>query len=283
MRIIDDKGQDAFTNMAVDEALFQGYVRGKSPTTLRFYTFSPPAITLGYSQRIEEVDLECCRKFGIDVVRRPTGGRAVIHDGDLTYSLIAESNDPLFGGSLHETYQKVSEYFAKALREIGIEAHLVKHEPRPYKGRSEARSMKHEVRSSLCFSSPARYELLVVGEKVMGSAQMRKNGSFLLQGSLKVDEPSIDYHFLFQENGFLLPKSLTSIPSPVIAMAPWRQKKSRWLGTGQGTKIGVERLKYFMEESLGMGWKRGILTEGEQEQVVVLRAKYVSPKWNFRR
>ena len=275
MRIIDDKGQDAFTNMAVDEALFQGFVRGKSPTTLRFYTFSPPAITLGYSQRIEEVDLECCRKFGIDVVRRPTGGRAVIHDGDLTYSLIAESDDPLFGGSLLETYRKISEHFAKALREIGIEAHLVKH---------EARSMKHEVRSSLCFSSPARYELLVEGEKVMGSAQMRKNGSFLLQGSLKVDEPSIDYHFLFQENGFLLPKSLTSIPSPVIATpALSGGKQSRWLGTDQGTKIGVERLKCFMEESLGNGWKRGILTEGEQEQVVVLRAKYVSPKWNFRR
>ena len=249
MRIIDDIGLDAFTNMAVDETIFQGFLKGESPPTLRFYTFSPPAITLGYLQRMEEVDLENCRRMGIQVVRRPTGGRAVIHEGDLTFSLVGGVDDPLFGGSLLETYRKVSEVFRVVFEKMGIEAKLVKSKV----------GVGLKPAPTLCFSSTSRYELLVKGEKVMGCAQVRKGGSFLLQGSLRVEETERNYHTLFRGNGSVLPKSISSI---------------------QGTNLRAGRIKELVEGGLGKGWKKGRLTEREEEELRGLRRRYLSHDWN---
>ncbi len=275
MRIIDDIGQDAFTNMAVDEALFSGFIRGEAPPTIRFYTFSPPAISLGFSQRINGFDTEHYKRSGIDIVRRPTGGRAVIHDGDLTFSLIGSDDDPMLGGNILETYRKVSGIVAKTLKEVGLKAQLVEHQGPSIKVQesnkdqgpgtnyqtttSREQSTSCKLRNPLCFSSTSKYELVVEGEKVLGCAQVRKEGSFLLQASLCVEDP---LRIEMIGKGYSpLPRSLSAI---------------------LGTKVDVVRIKHVMEENIGMDWKRGCLSETENDSIEVYRERYASRGWNYK-
>src|SRR5262245_21767880 len=94
-RLLDTGAADGFTNMAVDEALLELFATEGAPTTVRFYSWSPPALSLGYAQSLErDIDLRQCTALGFDVVRRPTGGRAVLHDHEVTYSLVISANDP---------------------------------------------------------------------------------------------------------------------------------------------------------------------------------------------
>lgn len=177
---------DGFYNMALDEAIYENFKDLKAfYPTIRFYTFSPPAITIGYHQNIEDTKYEIlrlaqndrpdCRQASYDIVRRPTGGRAVIHKNDITYSMVFAQDDQFFGGSTIETYKFISELFAKAIRKLGIKTELVKIN-------TNHRLTSHQ--SPLCFSIPSRYELVVEGEKILGSAQKREDGFILQQGSL---------------------------------------------------------------------------------------------------
>lgn len=160
--------------MAVDEAVFRSNIRGKSPPTLRFYGWRVPTLSLGYFQDFaKEVDGEACLRLGIETIRRPTGGRAVLHEEDLTYAVIV-GDSPLFPPHILKTFRIVSRCIAAGLAEIGIRAEM----------KGEGRSAPDESLRSACFFSPSRYELLVGGRKICGAAQMRSHGSFLQHGSL---------------------------------------------------------------------------------------------------
>ncbi|MCK4308294.1 hypothetical protein KAW50_08725, partial [candidate division WOR-3 bacterium] len=160
LRVIDTEPASGFYNMAVDEALLFRCKESRFSSgfpTLRFYTFSPPAITIGRFQFLEDIE-----KFDVDIVRRITGGRAVFHDGDLTYSLIAPDNNAFFGRSVFEGYKKTSLIFKDALHILGIKAELVKVRETGYQ------------KNVGCFSSLSRYELQVNHNKILGSAQRVK-------------------------------------------------------------------------------------------------------------
>lgn len=181
LRIIHTVPANGFYNMAVDEALLLVYrdTPWRVPT-LRFYTFSPPAITIGRFQALDDINAGANSHSAVkvDIVRRITGGRAILHDGDLTYSLIVPDNDPVFGNSSFNGYKSMSLIFRDALLALGVEAELVR--------------MKHSdpaleyQRNTGCFSSVSRYELQVQGKKILGSAQRRQDGVILQQGSLLV-------------------------------------------------------------------------------------------------
>lgn len=180
-RLIRSGYRDGCYNMAVDEALFLSVKEEKAPPTLRFYGFSPACLSLGYSQRAEkEIDLSACRSLGIDVVRRPTGGRAVLHKGDITYSVVAR-----FPWSLKETYRYLSLALARGLRSLGVEAQLAPARPGLRPGSPD------------CFASPSWYELLVGGKKIAGSAQKRDHNCFLQHGSILIDLPSEECRAIF--------------------------------------------------------------------------------------
>ena len=162
-------------NMAIDEAIFREVQRSGGPPTIRLYGWLSPAVSVGYFQQIDrEIDLEACRKSGVSVVRRPTGGKAVYHDDDLTYAVIAGENTSLFPPIILETYRVISQCLVQGLRDLGLEAILAAEGREPGKGSLDAS----------CFSEPSLHELLVKGRKVCGSAQMRSRGVFLQQGSL---------------------------------------------------------------------------------------------------
>ncbi|HEY8368026.1 MAG TPA: hypothetical protein VIM86_01805, partial [Thermodesulfobacteriota bacterium] len=106
-------------NMALDAATLAAVEAGEAPPTLRLYAFSPPALSLGYGQPDDEVDREACRRLGIDVVRRPTGGRAVLHERDLTYAVVLPVDDPRVPPSVAGTYQVIAEALRDALLALG--------------------------------------------------------------------------------------------------------------------------------------------------------------------
>jgi lipoate-protein ligase A len=173
--------------MAIDETLLEVYATSGGPPILRFYTWSPPALSLGYGQRIEtDVDLERCRALGVDVVRRPTGGRAVLHDHEITYSVVIREDDPLASMGVLASYLTISRALIRGLSHLGVTAELI-----PLRGPVAAAN--HEV-SPVCFVMPSSYEVAVGGRKIIGSAQRRTQNVILQHGSLPL---SLDREKLF--------------------------------------------------------------------------------------
>ena len=183
-------------NMAIDEAVFRVVGRAGGPPTLRLYGWSSPAVSIGFFQdAAAEIDLAACRRAGVEVVRRPTGGRAVYHDDDLTYAVVAPERNPLFPASIVGTYQVISRGLVRGLAGLGLAAELSPGDEGSGAGttgagagaeRSPGKTAGRLVRTppAACFAVPSRHELLVAGRKICGSAQVRSRGAFLQQGSL---------------------------------------------------------------------------------------------------
>ncbi len=175
-RLLVTRGLRGSLNMAIDHVLAATAKPGSSPV-LRLYDWNPPAISLGFHQRASDIDLSRARDCGIDVVRRPTGGRAVLHAEELTYSLVVPAGPSSFSPRPHQVYQTASHCFRRALALLGLPAELETSE----RGQSPpARS----VGGIPCFAASARHELKLHGKKILGSAQRRYPGAVLQHGSL---------------------------------------------------------------------------------------------------
>lgn len=175
-RFIDTGANDAATNMAIDEAMLTCHSQGTVPPTLRFYRWQPVAISLGYFQRLhKDINIAACRELGVQIVRRPTGGRAVLHDQELTYSVVVSESHPLMPDTLVESYKVITAGLLAGLRRLGIPAQTAF---RKTSGRGGAQA------PAACFYTTANYELTVAGKKIAGSAQMRRQGVILQHGSL---------------------------------------------------------------------------------------------------
>lgn len=176
-RLLQTGLADGAANMAVDEAILWAVAEGKSPPTLRFYGWQPPCLSIGYSQSMGEVDVERCREAGIDFVRRPTGGRAILHAEELTYSIVAPQAEPRVAGGVIESYRRLSTGLIAGLRALGVEAYQALTP-------SSLQGGKCEGQSAACFDAPSSYEITVGGKKLVGSAQVRKKSVVLQHGSL---------------------------------------------------------------------------------------------------
>jgi lipoate-protein ligase A len=149
-------------NMRYDERLAQTLLTSDQPFVVRVYGWSPPAISLGWHQNIEEIDVEACSRDGVDVVRRPTGGRAILHSDEVTYSVAMIATHK----SVLSVYQQISEALVCGLRELGADVSLEKSQP-------HFPSLYRSPSAVACFASVARYEIHVGGRKLVGSAQRR--------------------------------------------------------------------------------------------------------------
>ena len=168
-------------NMLIDERLLDQVTREALPATLRLYSWDPPAVSVGRFQNSETaVNAETCARRGIDIVRRVTGGRAVLHDRELTYSIVARTSDPLFPGDVLGAYKTIAAGLLAGLKKLGIQAEMVSRSNR------HAALVKKRDKEPSCFSSPSWYEVLVNGRKIIGSAQRRVAGAFLQHGSILI-------------------------------------------------------------------------------------------------
>jgi len=172
MRLIIEGCNDASFNMALDEAISEAVRRGLSPPTLRFYQWNRPSVTIGCFQKASDIDIYYCKKMGYPVVRRPTGGRAILHKDELTYSLSAGFDTDIFKGSLREDYAIISNVLLNSLRLCGIEA------------RVDYSKRRQPSRDPVCFRSISYGEIMIEDRKVIGNAQKRFDNGFIQQGSI---------------------------------------------------------------------------------------------------
>jgi lipoate-protein ligase A len=280
-RVIVDLEQDAFTNMAIDEALFEGQIGGGSPPTVRFYSWHPPTVSLGYAQKIETIDLESCRASGISVVRRITGGRAILHEGDFTYSITARENNPVVQGTLMDTYRKISHGLLAGLQQLGVQAAFSPGEKNPCgepvlrPGVSPDAEEDTRGSSAACFAATSRYELTVEGRKIIGSAQRRRQGAVLQQGSLPLQDSS------------------NKLFSLLWFSDPWQRllAHERYLKRATSLYEALHRPVTFddvaaaflsgMKSAFQVDLAPGCLHPDEITQAVGLRSKYATQAWNF--
>jgi lipoate-protein ligase A len=181
-RYLDTGPASGEDNMAMDEKLLAEAVKGCAVPVLRFYTWNPPAVSLGRFQEVaSSVNAEACRKHGIDIIRRITGGRAVLHRHELTYSVISPTDNGLFPNDVLGTYKVLAAGLLAGLIRLGVPAEMVVHSGK-YEG-----MVKRDPKEPACFSSPSWYEILVHGRKIVGNAQRRLAGAFLQHGSILID------------------------------------------------------------------------------------------------
>ena len=172
-RLILDGAYDGATNMARDEAILNAVSTGRQPPTLRLYAWHPPAISLGQSQRIAAVDARRCASDGIDIVRRPTGGLAILHAEELTYSVALPIQHPLAEGDVMTSYCRIARAILRALAILGV--------PDP---RADRVAPQDKAKGPVCFEAPSDYEIVGAGKKLVGSAQWRRLDGVLQHGSL---------------------------------------------------------------------------------------------------
>lgn len=171
LKVIHDGAHSGAVNMKRDAELLEAHQPGDDPV-LRIYRWEPSAITIGYNQSFDDFNHDTVAEANVGLVKRPTGGRAILHAEELTYCVIGSSPGPLFGDSLHECYMKINEALLDFLRNLGIEATVSGGESR------------EEARGVLCFKSAGQHEIRVGTRKLVGSAQRRKGGVFLQHGSI---------------------------------------------------------------------------------------------------
>lgn len=159
--------------MAVDEAILHALADGVGQPTLRFYQWQPPCLSLGYNQPWAEVDTAACAQRGYTWLRRPTGGRAILHIDELTYSITAPETEPRVHGGITESYRRLSRGLLAGLRSLGADV---------FQAQSE--KVVNRQAGAACFDTPSNYEITVDGKKLIGSAQVRRRGQVLQHGAL---------------------------------------------------------------------------------------------------
>jgi lipoate-protein ligase A len=186
-RFLNTRYNSPGMNMALDEAIWLACEAGTAPPTLRVYGWQPPALSLGYAQSVpKEVNTDACRRYGIEIVRRPTGGRAVLHDDEVTYSVVMPITSQDVTRTLTEHYHLIGLALAEAFTHLGLAVRLA----RPQRAIKE-----RQTPSPACFAALSRYELSVSGKKLVGSAQKRGQHALLQHGSIPL---RLDRQRLFQ-------------------------------------------------------------------------------------
>ncbi|HEY74915.1 MAG TPA: lipoate--protein ligase family protein [Thermoflexia bacterium] len=172
-RLVLSPPADGATHMAVDEAIWEAVAVGRAPPTLRLYSWSPPCLSLGRNQPVTTVNRQALRERGYDLVRRPTGGQAVLHIDELTYSVILPLSDPRAQGGILESCERLSAGLVRALEILGVAGAVARRRPHP-----------PQARGPVCFETTADFEVAVGGRKLIGSAQRRGRGTLLQHGAL---------------------------------------------------------------------------------------------------
>ena len=269
---INTGSHDPYYNMAMDEAFLNFVSRGEIDPVVRFYTWNPATLSVGYFQRLKkEIDIDKVKEKGFGLVRRQTGGRGVLHDKELTYSVIVPESHPNMPSTITEAYRVISEGLLEGFKLLGFDAYFAI--PRS----KEEREKLKQPRSAVCFDAPSWYELVVEGRKIAGSAQTRQKGVILQHGSLlqDVDVDELFDMFIFK-NDRLKEKMKKAFVDKAVAINDISDRH-----------ISIEEMEKAFEE----GFKKGLniefkplsLTENQLAEVKVLEEKYRSEEWLYKK
>ncbi len=265
IRLIKDGIFDGSTNMAIDEALLTQLVNGESLPTLRFYRWKKPTVSLGYFQKLKEFNLDIIKEKQLDIVRRPTGGRAVLHWEEVTFCL----NIPSGNRGLWDIFKSIHEAIGKGLNILGIPAKVL-----PMSIETDEEPGGKSLRTSACFASPSRYELTLNGKKIAGSAQKKFGDFMLIHGSIPIKS---NFRTLFDLLTF--PDEESRISAYKTAMA-----KMTSLLDETGSEYNFETLTEAIITGFADKWESKITEEDFSEMEWELihrlsREKYGTRQW----
>ncbi|GAB0272737.1 lipoate--protein ligase family protein [Staphylococcus pseudintermedius] len=261
-----------YYNMALDEALLNFVSRGEIDPVVRFYTWNPPTLSIGYFQRLsKEIDIEKVKEKGYGLVRRQTGGRGVLHDKELTYSVIVPEAHPDMPQTVTEAYRVISGGLLEGFKSLGFDAHFAV--PRS----KEEREKLKQPRSSVCFDAPSWYELVVEGKKIAGSAQTRQKGVILQHGSIlqDVDIDDLFDMFIFK-NERLKAKMKEAFVEKAVAINDLSNETITLAQMEVAFKKGFKK-------ALDIEFKPLELTVAQQDEVKALEEKYRSEAFLYRK
>lgn len=260
-------------NMALDEALLDWHSEGKIPPIVRFYGWNPATLSIGYFQKVEkEINMEEVQKLGLGFVRRPTGGRGVLHEHELTYSVIVTEEYPHMPKTVTESYRVISEGLLKGFHHLGMEAYFSV--PQTVE---EKDSLKNP-RSAVCFDAPSWYELVVEGRKVAGSAQTRQKGVILQHGAILLDLDEDKLFSLFKYSSERVREKMQkAFKSKAVAINDIRKERVSLEEAKQAFKAGFQdglniELRPFELSSEQLAYVHRLAQE-----------RYESEEWNYKR
>jgi lipoate-protein ligase A len=268
-RLIDTGAANGAWNMAVDEAILESIHREEAPPTLRLYTWEPPCLSLGYAQPFSDVDAKRLTERGWDVVRRMTGGRAILHTDELTYSVTGPKDEPRLEGGVLASYRRLSQALLQALLQLEVPAEAL---PEP-----ETSSGNPEQKDAICFKVPSNYEITVGGKKLIGSAQARKKAGVLQHGSLP----------LYGDLGRIAQALVFPDEATRSAAARRLLGRATTVERAVGRVLTLETVKAaFIDafsEALNLTLVPAELSEAEQSRAQALvKEKYAHPSWTER-
>lgn len=260
-------------NMALDEALLEWHSKGEIGPVLRFYEWEPATLSIGYFQRVhKEIDLDAVRENGLGFVRRPTGGRGVLHEHELTYSVIVTEEYPDMPETVTEAYRVISGGLLEGFKNLGLQAEF------SIPVTAEQNDGLKKPKSAVCFDAPSWYELVVEGKKVAGSAQTRQKGVILQHGAilLGLDEDKLVSLFKFDSEESK-ERMRRSLPEKAVAI-------NRLTDRDISMEECVDAFSRGFEEALCIQLKPFELT-AEQELFVkeIERKKYANDEWTYRK
>lgn len=256
-RYIDESECEPYYNMALDEAISICVREVISLPTLRVYGWRIPSVTIGYFQKINDINYEYCRNNNIPIIRRPTGGRAIFHDKDITYSISVNKESEIYSFNLFESYEKIAYAFYHAFLKSGVDAEI------------EYRMKKDIViKSSHCFQTASYAEIIYKGNKLIGSAQKRWLNGFLQQGCIPFSVDRDRLKGIFKLDYGLVQRILT-----ISDLFP---------------DVSIERLKenifYSFKEILGIEF---FIEKPKKEELIIadglLKNKYMTDAWIYKR
>ena len=266
-RLIIHKKKNGAWNMAVDEALLESTTANQSPPTLRLYDWEPYTLSLGYAQPIADVDIEMLKARQWGLVRRPTGGKAILHADELTYSVTASDRNPILAGSVLESYQRLSQALLKGLESIGIIAD----------SKPKEEEILPAMMSSVCFQHPSDYEITYNRKKLIGSAQARKKGGVLQHGAIPLfGRISRIVEVLSYGSNQVREQAETRLRTSAATIEEIIERKINWLEMACAIRSGFEdalNLQFFTDDL-----KEFELSRAQQ----LLEEKYANVQWTKR-
>lgn len=270
---INSGKQDAAYNMALDEALLEWHAEGLIPPVIRFYQWEPAALSIGYFQRVErDIHLPAVKEMGLGFVRRPTGGRAVLHEHELTYSVIVSEDYPDMPKTVTEAYRVISEGILQGFRNLGLQAEFSVPES------DSQREALSQPKSAVCFDAPSWYELVVEGKKVAGSAQTRQKGVILQHGAILIDLDEDKYLNCFSyESEEKRQKVKERLSQKAVSI-------NKIISKAIEVDQCIPAFKNGFESALNIHLTSFSLTPEQQQYVENLaETRYRSDEWNFRK
>ncbi|KAB8139437.1 lipoate--protein ligase family protein [Gracilibacillus oryzae] len=255
-------------NMAVDECLLNWHSKGEIPPVIRFYEWEPAGLSVGYFQKTtNKIDLDALKKQNIPLVRRLTGGRAVLHDKELTYSVVVSEDHPDMPHSVKDAYRVISQGLLEGFHLLGVDASFAIPE-----GKLET------TQSAVCFEEPSWYELVIDGKKAAGSAQTRQKGVILQHGSIPItiDDDKL-YDFFLYSNEKVKERAKKAFKDKAVAIQDVLSKKVTMEDTKKAFHQGFAK-------GLNIDFVAYDFSESQLKEIdELMKTKYMDDSWNLSR